>query len=149
MLRAVAFDDPGAEQLTRAMEAELTARYGEGGVSPARAGDFATPPAVFLVAELDGRPVACGGLRLLEPGVAEVKRMYVDPSVRGRGLARQLLRELVDGARAAGLAQVRLETGSEQPESVALYVSEGFTPVPAYGHYRDDPRSLCFGLELT
>ena len=74
--------------------------------------------------------------------------MYVDPAARGRGLARGLLRALLDHARAVGATRVLLETGTEQPEAIGLYVSEGFTPVEPYGHYADDPRTRCFALDL-
>lgn len=130
------------------MEAELVVRYGEDGVSPAAAQQFSTGPGTFLVAELDGVAVGCGGLRLLQDGVGEVKRMYVDPAARGRGVARALLRGLLDHARAQGLRRVQLETGTEQPEAMALYASEGFEPVAGYGHHRDDPRQRCFALDL-
>jgi len=149
VLREVEFDEPEAARLSEAMAAEMAARYGGGGASPASASLFSTPPGVFLVAELEGRSVGCGGLCLFETGVGEVKRMYVEPEARGRGVARALLRALVAHARGTGLVRVQLETGTEQPESVALYRSEGFTPIPAYGHYRADPRSLCFALDLT
>jgi len=148
VLRAVAFDDATVLGLSAAMVAELSARYGDGGASPAGAAEFAGPVGVFLVAELDGRPVGCGGVRLLSPGTGEVKRMYVDPAFRGRGVARGLLHALVAHARGAGLTRLWLETGTAQPEAMALYASEGFAPVPPYGHFREDPRSRCFALDL-
>lgn len=126
----------------------MTAAYGGGAASPAATEDFSTPPAVFLLARLGGADVGCAGLRRLRDGVGEVKRMYVDPAVRGRGVGRLLLRRLLDHARAAGLDRVQLETGTEQPGAIALYESEGFTPIPAYGHHREDPRSCCFALDL-
>lgn len=146
-VEAVAYDDPRAVALVAGMGAELDKRYGPGGLSPATPLDF-EPPGVFLVVEADGQPVACGGLRVPEPQVGEVKRMYVDPAVRGRGTARQLLGELLDHARCVGLARVLLETGTEQPEAIALYVSAGFTPIAPFGHYADDSRTRCFALEL-
>lgn len=130
------------------MEAELSVRYGGGGASPASASDFAPPYGVFLVAAVDGVDVACGGLRALSDGVGEVKRMYCDPAHRGRGLARGLLQALLDHARSVGLREVRLETGTLQPEAIALYVSEGFTPISAYGHFADEPLSRCFARTL-
>ena len=148
VLRAVPYDDPDAVRLVDAMGVELAQRYGDGGLSPAEAQQF-SPPGVFLLAERDGTVVGCAGLRVLEPGVGEVKRMYVDLAVRGRGVARELLAALVQHARDSGLERLLLETGSEQPEAVALYESEGWTPVPAYGHYADDPRTRCYGLALA
>lgn len=147
-LVAAAFDAPSARRLTTAMEAEMVLAYGGGEVSPTVAEDFTTPPGVFLLARLESVDVGCGGLRLLRDGVGEVKRMYVAPSVRGRGVGRALLRTLLDHARDAGLTRVQLETGTAQPGARALYEGEGFTPVPAYGHHRDDPRSRCYAFDL-
>ena len=148
MLRAVPYDDPDAVRLVDAMGEELAKRYGDGGLSPAAAQQF-SPPGVFLLAERDGAVVGCGGLRVLEPEVGEVKRMYVDPAARGQGVARELLGALVAHAREQGLSRLLLETGTEQPEAVGLYESQGWTPVPAYGHYADDPRTRCYGLALA
>ena len=146
-LRAVAYDDPDAQRLVAAMGEELTRRYGDGGLSPASAHEFAEP-GTFLVADVDGRAVACAGLRPLPRGEADVKRMFVEPSVRGRGVARALLSALVAHARAHGLNRLVLETGTEQPEAVALYESEGWSPIPPFGHYAQDPRTRCYELRL-
>jgi GMP synthase-like glutamine amidotransferase/GNAT superfamily N-acetyltransferase len=148
VLRRTRYDDPLVQALVDAMGVELAARYGDEGLSPASTDDFA-PPGTFLVAERDGVVVGCGGLRVPRPGVGEVKRMYVDPAARGRGVARELLAALVRHAREQGLERLLLETGTEQPEAVALYESEGWTPVPAFGHYAHDPRTRCYGLELA
>ena len=146
LLRAVAADDPVAVRLVELMGEELTERYGEGGLSPAAPEQFRSP-GTFLVAELDGVPVGCAGLRTGD-GPCEVKRMYVAPAVRGRGVARALLRALVAHARAHGLTSLRLETGTEQPEARALYESEGWRPIAPFGHYAHDPRTRCYGLTL-
>jgi putative acetyltransferase len=145
-LRSVTFDD--ARPLTDALVHELSERYGGEGASPADGADFLPPYGVFLVAEVDGVAVACGGLRLLAPGVGEVKRMYASPAVRGRGLARHVLTALLEHARSVGLREVWLETGTLQPEAIALYESEGFTPIVSYGHYKDEPLSRCFARRL-
>ena len=146
-LREVAADDPVALRLTEAMGEELSKRYGDGGLSPASPEQFRAP-GTFLVADLDGVPVGCGGLRPGADRTAEVKRMYVDPAARGRGVARALLRALVEHARGNGLHRLLLETGTEQPEAMALYESEGWTRVPPFGHYAHDARTRCYGLAL-
>jgi len=138
-----------AQTLTDALEAELSVRYGGEGSSPVDGADFLPPYGIFLVGSVDGDDVACGGLRLLKDGIGEVKRMYTDPSIRGKGLARALLRALLEHARDAGLREVWLETGTMQPEAIALYESEGFTPIPAYGYYKNEPRCRCFRLMLS
>lgn len=150
-MRDVPFDDARAARLVGELDAELTARYNNADeVFPAHLPQHDAPPlGSFLVAELDGQAVGCAGLRLLAPGVGEVKRMYVAPAARGQGLARALLRALVAHARAAGLTRLQLETGIQQPEAMALYAGEGWQPIEPYGHYRDSPLSRCFALELS
>lgn len=146
-VRPVPYDDPDAARLIAAMGEEIAARYGDGGLSPACSQEFSTP-GVFLLVELDGAAVGCGGVRPRGAVEGELKRMYVEPVVRGRGLARALLSALVAHARAAGMVRLLLETGTEQPEAIALYESEGWRPVPAFGHYAADPRTRCYGLDL-
>ncbi len=143
----VRFED--AQALTAAMVDELSERYGGEGASPADGSDFLPPYGIFLVAQVDGAAFGCGGLRLIADGVGEIKRMYVAPDARGRGIARELLRALVAYAREQGLEEVWLETGTKQPEAMALYASEGFLPIAGYGYYKDEPLSRCFGLILT
>lgn len=145
-LTAVPYDD--AQILLDAMTAELAARYGGRGASPADGREFLAPYGVFLVVEVDGEHVACGGLRLLQDGIGEVKRMYVAPDHRGKGHARTVLGGLLDHARAVGLTEAWLETGSLQPEAMALYESEGFTSIPPYGYFKDQPLSRCYRRPL-
>ena len=79
---------------------------------------------------------------------AEIRRMYVAPAARGRGLSRLVLAALEDEARELGYSFVRLETGDRQPEAIKLYASSGFEPIPRYGSFADDPRSVCFEKRL-
>jgi GNAT superfamily N-acetyltransferase len=88
---------------------------------------FRGPNAAWIVLYDDAAPVACAGLRQLEPGVAEIKRMFVTPRARGRGHARRLLAELEGMARDAGQRWMRLFTTDMLPEAMALYASEGYT----------------------
>jgi GNAT superfamily N-acetyltransferase len=134
------WDDPVVQQLTAAQRAELVARYGgdlEPGVKPS-----AADVAVVLVAtDVDGTPVGCGALRRLDAGVAEIKRMYVVPAARRRGLARTLLTALEAEAAGRGWTTLRLEVGPAQPDAVALYTGAGYRPIAAFGSYvgdRDD-----------
>lgn len=84
------------------------------------------PPNVLYVAEVHGRTIGTGALKHLADGIGEVKRMYVDPAARGRGVGRSLLSALVDDAIAAGLTRLRLETVPWLVEAHALYESAGF-----------------------
>ena len=88
--------------------------------------------AVAVAAEDAGRPVGCGGVRTLAPGLGEVKRMYVAPHARRRGIARRILGELERIARELGHTRVRLDTNAVQPEAVALYHACGYTEIADY-----------------
>lgn len=149
VLREATAGDAAAEALVAALVAELVARYGKEGASPVAVADLD----LVVVAEVDGVARACGGLRSLDGplghGPAEVKRMYVDPAARGTGLGRAVLRELVSRARDRGVPRLLLETGDRQPEAIALYESEGWTPVERFGPYAHDPISRCYALELA
>jgi GNAT superfamily N-acetyltransferase len=96
------------------------------------------PPQALYLAEIDGRPVGTGGLKQVGPATAEIKRMYVDPAFRRHGVARVLLRRLIDDGRAAGYGSLQLETAVWMVEAHALYRSCGFVdagpfPDPEFG----------------
>jgi ribosomal protein S18 acetylase RimI-like enzyme len=78
----------------------------------------------------------------------EIKRMYVRPRFRGRGLGRRILEHLAAHARASGITLLRLETGVDQVEAIGLYESMGFRRCPPFGPYRDDPLSPCYELQM-
>jgi len=88
----------------------------------------------FFIARLGGTAVGCGGVALLA-GFAEVKRMYVRETARGRGVAPALLARIEQEARAAGFALLRLETGTNQIAALRFYEREGFRPCPVFGDY--------------
>ena len=97
---------------------------------------------LFLVARDDGgQAVGCGAV-VLDADHGEIKRMYVSPRCRGRGLARGLLRALEAASAKAGCQRLRLETGPFQPEALGLYASLGYERCGPYGHYTDDPLSV-------
>jgi GNAT superfamily N-acetyltransferase len=130
---------PAAQDLLDAFARELVKRYGE--FDPTRSpsalpADFAAPAGRFLVVYLEGRPVACGGVKRLDDKTCEIKRMFVSPRVRGGGIGRILLGALEDAGRDLGYATVRLDTGSEQPEAQALYPTAGYTEIE---DYNDNP----------
>lgn len=147
-IRAVALDDPVARALELDLIAETTRRYGARGQNPLSSGQFDPPGGCFVLA-LDGEePVGCGGLRRLGERVAELKRMYVVPGARRRGVARQMLEFLEACAATVGYEEVWLETGTEQPEAIDLYSSAGYVPITPYGEFRVDARSRCFARSL-
>jgi GNAT superfamily N-acetyltransferase len=134
--RTIPADAPDAAAIIAAMTAEVSALYGGDlsgpGMPSATPRDFAPPAGRFVVLYEDGRPVAGGGVKTLAPGVGEIKRMYVVPEARGRGLARALLIALEDAARACGHRTVRLDTGRLQTSAQALYESAGYRSIPDY-----------------
>jgi DNA-binding MarR family transcriptional regulator/GNAT superfamily N-acetyltransferase len=119
---------------------ELSHRF-DGGFDPARsisAGDQElTPPAgLLLVATLGGEPVGCGALKFHDRALAEVKRMWVSPAVRGLGVGRRILAELEDRAAARGVRTLRLETNRALEEAIGLYRAAGYREVAAFN---DEP----------
>lgn len=128
-------DEPPGDALLAAMVDHLEATYAGRDRRPgpgATPEEMAAPGGAFVVGWLDGEPVACGGVRRLEDGAAEIKRMYVAPAARSRGVARALLAALEDAARALGYARVRLDTGPLQPHARTLYDSAGYTEIADY-----------------
>jgi len=128
--QAIHPDEEPARSLLAAMEAELAEMYGGCGV--VERGDLWLPRGSFLVGFEDDRPVAGGGFRWMRDGTAEIKRMYVVPDARSRGIARALLVAVEDAARSAGYARVALDTGAKQPHAEALYRSAGYTEVEPF-----------------
>lgn len=104
---------------------------------------------VFLVARRDGAAVGCGGIRLLDDATAEVKRMYVEPELRGRGVGRQVLDALEAHARELGVRRLVLETGIHQHAAIALYVHAGFAQCDCWGEYLSSPTSVCYSKEIV
>jgi GNAT superfamily N-acetyltransferase len=142
-IRVEPYDSPAAQALITEVQQEYVRRYGGGDVTPVDPAEFAAPNGAFLVAYVDGVPLACGGWRV--NGVdAEIKRMYVAPAGRGRGLARRILAELEASAAAAGITRMILETGTKQPEAITLYMSSGYTRIPGFGIYAGEPDCRCF-----
>ena len=141
------WDSPDGVALRAAQRVEIDGRYGadtEPGAKPT-----AADVGVFLVARgPGGEPMGCGALRHLGGEVAELKRMFVPVTYRGRGVARLLLRRLEEEALARGWSVLRLETGPLQTEAIGLYTSAGYAPIPLFGPYVGSGQSLCFERRL-
>ena len=128
----------------------MRGRYaGEADIGPTReAAMFVPPDGVFLVVRDDARAIGCGGVCRFDETRAELKRMYVVPEARGRGLGRRLLEELEAEAQRLGYTGIVLETGDRQPEALGLYESAGYERIPCYGVYATRALSLCFEKSL-
>ncbi|MEU3145411.1 MULTISPECIES: GNAT family N-acetyltransferase [unclassified Streptomyces] len=156
-IRPVPYDHPDAVKLNDEVQAEYHVRYGDGGdATPMDPAHFRPPNGVYLIAyDENDIPVASGGWRVQNAngegnldGDAELKRMYVSEQMRGRGLARRILAALEEDARAAGRLRMVLETGTKQPEAIALYTSSGYEPCEKFGYYRFHESSRCYAKPL-
>lgn len=128
-------DGASAAPLLERYYAELAARFPtsfDPGASSVLARDLLPPRGAFLVARMDGCPIACGGLRGLDELTAELKRMWVEPRVRGRGVGRRMLAELESVAARLGYRAVRLDTSSSLTEAIGLYRSSGYAKIAPY-----------------
>lgn len=138
-----------AAELVAELDADLTVRYGgDGDPVHAPAQEFDGPGGQMLLASLAGEAVGCAGVRRIDDATAELKRMYVRPQARGRGIAKQLLAACEREARALGYGQLWLETGTMQPEAVTLYLTSGYEPIPAFGQYAGQSLSIHLGRAL-
>jgi GNAT superfamily N-acetyltransferase len=141
------------QRLVGALNAELDDRYPEEGANhfDLDAAEVADGRGAFLVAYIADDPVGCGAVRRIAPAVVEIKRMYVAPLARDRGVGRRILSELELIARQLGASRLVLETGVRQPEALALYTRAGFTVIPLFGSYALTPHpelSVCMAKDL-
>ena len=104
---------------------------------------------VFFIATLDGELAGCGGVKLFGAEYAEVKRMFVRPIHRGKGLGKAILNHLASYVGAQQIGVLRLETGIYQEEAIGLYEAWGFKRRSPFGEYKEHPLSLYFEKRLT
>lgn len=147
---------PDAARLVEEVQGEYVQRYGGRDQDPMEPAYFQLPGGAFFVGYFGDEPVACGAWRRRDDvmfagtaATAEIKRMYVAPAARGRGLARDMLGRLERTARDAGAEGIVLETGLVQPEAIGLYESSGYTPIPGFGFHRASPLARCYGKALV
>jgi putative acetyltransferase len=152
-------DTPDAKSLVLELETHLEQFYppeSRHGLSVER---LIQEQVAFFVVRDDDTPAGCGGVKLFgaersgqhstDQPYAEVKRMYVRPQFRGRGLGKLILDCLADHARQQGIRILRLETGIYQTEAIYLYERYGFRRIPPFGNYTDDPVSLCYEMSIA
>jgi GNAT superfamily N-acetyltransferase len=106
------------------------------------AAELGPPRGAFLVGYEDGTPICCAGIKDLHDGACEIKRMYVAPEARGRGVARKLLAALEQHALAMGYEFVRLDTGDRQLDARHLYQSAGYAEIE---NFNNNPVATFFG----
>jgi GNAT superfamily N-acetyltransferase len=165
-VREVDYDHPDAVALVSALFEDQRARYGYADQVEADPVDYRPPDGTFLVAYLQGRPVACGGYRIhrspaigqAAPMVAtemtlsrtvEIKKMYTVPEYRGHGYGRYVLAELERRATDAGAGRAILETGVRNHFALALYTGAGYEPAASYVPGRDPAINRAFTKPLA
>lgn len=139
--------DADFQLLVTELDADLQNRYGE---QQAFFSQFNKLNHIHhvIVAYENELPVGCGAFKLFEETVVEIKRMYVQPQHRGKGIAAQILQALEHWAKQEGFTACVLETGLNQPEAIRLYEKTGYLRTPNYGQYAGVDISICMRKEL-
>ena len=141
------FDSPDAQRLRAAQRLEIDRAHG-GDTEPGEKPTAESIAVFFVARDESGTPLGCGGLRIVDDGIAEIKRMYVRPESRGSGVAAELLRRLEEAALDLGSPALVLETGTEQQPAVGFYQREGFRRIANFGPYVGAPLSVCYSKVL-
>lgn len=142
-------DSAGALELISQLDAYLASLYPAESRHGLSVEALLDPSVTFLLARLCDQAVGCGGVKVLEPGIGEVKRMYVLPAVRGHGIAKKILAGIESIALRLDLKILRLETGIYQPEALGLYKACGFHEIPPFADYKPDPLCVYFEKNLA
>lgn len=103
----------------------------------------------FVVAYYDGKPVGCGAVRPLDSEYTELKRFYVQPEYRNKGIAGRIFTYLENKAKELNYCVLRLETGEEQPEAISFYKKNGFYEIAKFGENEQCESSVCFEKKLS
>ncbi|MBO9612633.1 MAG: GNAT family N-acetyltransferase [Dyadobacter sp.] len=147
ILRRTDSDDPDFKALVQLLDRDLAERDG------ADHGFYAQFNKIDKIRQAvvcyeNGLPVGCGAIKAFDDQAMEVKRMYVAPNGRKKGIATRVLSELETWAHELGYAQCVLETGKRQPEAIALYEKNGYARTENYGQYAGVENSVCFAKML-
>nr|WP_294906293.1 GNAT family N-acetyltransferase [uncultured Lacibacter sp.] len=140
-------DSSDFRSLVALLDADLQERYGE---QQSFFSQFNKLDHIHhaIVAYENNQPVGCGAFKEYELGIAEIKRMYVRPLLRGRGIAAEILTALEQWAKEEGYTRCILETAIKQPEAIRLYEKAGYSRIPNYGQYIGVEISLCMQKPL-
>lgn len=140
-------DHPDFQKLVAALDADLATRDGEEHAFFSQFNKMNTLK-YAMVAYENEIPVGCGAARDFSADAMEIKRMYVPPEHRGKGIASKLLKELEQWIKELNYCRCVLETGKKQPEAIALYLKQGYQAIPPYGQYKNVENSVCFEKNL-
>jgi GNAT superfamily N-acetyltransferase len=150
-VRPIPLDEEPAASLVEAMRAEMADVYDQLDIDSedmpkAGPGELGPPGGRFLVGfDSTGHAVCGGGVKRIDDGACEIKRMYVVPEARGRGVGRELLQALENAARELGYRVVRLDTGPRQPSAERMYRDAGYRPIH---NFNGNPIASFFGEKL-
>ena len=136
-------EHPDFTALVKRLDADLAQRDGEDHAFYAQFNKVDTIK-YAVVAYENTTPVGCGAIKAYSPDAMEVKRMYVSPEHRGKGIATTILSELENWAGELAYTRCVLETGKKQPEAIELYKKAGYRVIPNYGQYAGVDNSVCF-----
>jgi len=146
-IRRTDSSDPDFRELVALLDAELAERDGDEHPFYAQFNKIDLIRNA-VVATVDGEAVGCGAYKPYEGDIVEIKRMFVRPRGRGKGIAVAVLDELERWAREEGYSSAVLETGFKQPEAIRLYEKSGYVRIPNYGQYAGVANSLCMRKDL-
>lgn len=141
-IRTISPRAAAVQPLIRALDAEMEALYPAESNHLDSVDELAQANVLFVGAFAGGELVGCGGVKIMPGGYGEIKRVYVAPRARGRGVGQRIMHTLEQHLMAEGVPLARLETGIHQPEALALYAKLGYGRIGPFGAYRPDPLSV-------
>ena len=141
-IRAEPPDQPDVLRMIAALDVQMTALYPPESNHLLDIAALSDPAVTFLVVRDGNEAIGCGALSRDARGWGEVKRMFIRPEQRGRGIGKRVLADLETLAREASLPLLRLETGIHNTDALALYRAAGFVECPPFGDYKPDPLSV-------
>jgi putative acetyltransferase len=141
-------NDPGFNSLVVKLDEELKITDGEDHPFFAQYNKLDSINEV-VIAYKNGISVGCGAFKFNSPGVAEIKRMYVEQNHRGQGIAGLVLTELEKWAKEMGYDACILETGNKQTSAITLYTKTGYSQIENYGQYKGVASSVCMEKKLN
>ncbi len=140
--------DPDFQSLVKLLDKDLAIRDGDEHAFYAQFNKIDSIRNVIVCYE-EKKPVGCGAFKPFGPDSVEIKRMYVEPEMRGKGTGQRILHALENWAAESGYRYTVLETGKKQPEAIALYKKSGYIVTPNYGQYSGKENSVCMKKAIT
>ena len=144
VVKPIPINSETALTLVDELERELRRDYPPHYIHELDVKSFEEQQGIFLVCVDDNEPIGCLGLRPLNLETGELKRMYVRPNFRGRGVGKTMLTEMEKEAAYRGFRCIVLETGNQQHTAINLYQANGYEETPPYNQASDGPASVCF-----